>query len=444
MRVLLGRVLVGAILGLQQGLPGQTRVAAHYAAPTGRSDGSGTADHPWDLATALRGGGGQVQPGDTVWLRGGTYSGMWVSTLTGTPSAPIVVRQYPGERATLDGRGTDNDMFVVRGAWALYWGFELTNSDPRRVSPDRSSSFRPDVVVNNGPHNKYVNLVIHDGGVAFYTYSDASTVEVYGCIIFNNGWQGPDRGHGHGLYLKSDEGPLVARDNVLFNQFGYGVHAYTDAGTGRLRNIRIEGNVAFNNGLMGGDRDADGANVLVGGNQPASGIAVVENLTYFSPGVRGPNLAFGFRDIQNVDLVAKGNYAAGGRPVLTVRRWSAPQVADNTLIDDTAGQRLKTAAVYVKPNAYEVGRAYVVVYNWGRTAVVTADLGGVLRAGDRYEIRSVQDLFGPPVSSGTYAGGVIELPMVSRPPPIPVGMSSSQAPPTGPTFDVFVVSRVGR
>jgi len=119
-------------------------------------------------------------------------------------------------------------------------------------------------------------------------------------------------------------------------------------------------------------------------------------------------------------------------------------VADNTLIDDTAGQRLKTAAVYVKPNAYEVGRAYVVVYNWGRTAVVTADLGGVLRAGDRYEIRSVQDLFGQPVSSGTYAGGVIELPMVSRPPPIPVGMSSSQAPPTGPTFDVFVVSRVGR
>jgi len=436
--------LIAALLGLPAGLPGQTRLAVHYAAPAGRSDGSGAADHPWDLATALGGGRGQVQPGDTVWLRGGRYSGTWVSTLTGTPSAPIVVRQYPGERATLDGRGTRNDIFVVRGAWTVYWGFEVTSSDPTRVSSDRSSNLRPDLVVNNGPHNKYVNLVIHDGGVAFYTYSDASTVEIYGCIIFNNGWRGPDRGHGHGLYLKSDEGPLVARDNVLFNQFGYGVHAYTDAGTGRLRNIRIEGNVAFNNGLMGGDRDADGANVLIGGNQPASGITVVGNLTYFSPGVRGPNLAFGFRDIQNADLVAKGNYAAGGRPVLTVRRWSAPQVADNTLIDDTAEQRLTTAAVFVKPNAYEVGRAYVVVYNWGRAVRVTADLVGVLREGDRYEIRSVQDLFGPPVKAGTYAGGGIELPMSPPPPPIPVGMASSQAPATGPTFDVFVVSRLDR
>lgn len=385
-----------------------------------------------------------MQPGDTVWLHGGRYTGTWVSTLTGTPSAPIVVRQYPGERATLDGRGTRNDIFVVRGAWAVYWGFELTSSDPARVSSDRSSNFRPDLVVNNGPHNKYVNLVIHDGGVAFYTYSDASSAEIYGCIIFNNGWRGPDRGHGHGLYLKSDEGPLVARDNILFDQFGYGVHAYTDAGTGHLRNIRLEGNVAFNNGLMGGDRDADGANVLIGGNQPASGITVLGNLSYFSPGVRGPNLVFGFRDIQNADLLAKGNYAAGGRPVLAVRRWSAPQVADNTLIDDSTGQRLKTAAVFVKPNAYEAGRAYVVVYNWGGAAGVTADLAGVLRVGDRYEIRSVQDLFGPPAKAGTYTGGGLELPMSPRSPPIPVGMASSQAPPTGPTFDVFVVSRPDR
>jgi hypothetical protein len=422
------------------------RATAHYAAPAGRIDGTGTADRPWDLATALRGGRGQVLPGDTVWLRGGTYSGTWTSTLHGTPNAPIVVRQYPGERATLDGRveRRGNDIFVVQGAWTLYWGFELTSSDPGRVSPDRSSNFRPDLLVNNGPHNKYINLIIHDGGVAFYTYSDAPGAEVYGCIIYNNGWRGPDRGHGHGLYLKSDEGPLVARDNILFNQFGYGVHAYTDAGTGRLRNIRLEGNIAFNNGVMSGDGDADGANLLVGGNQPASGITVVGNLTYFSPGVRGPNVVLGFRDIQNADIVAKGNYAAGGRPVLTVRRWSAPQVADNTLIDDAAAQHLTTAAVFVKPNAYEAGRAYVVVYNWGRTAGVPADLGAVLRVGDRYQIRSVQALFGPPVKTGTYAGGGIELPMSPPPPPTPVGMASSQAPPTGPAFEVFVISRSDR
>ena len=439
-----GRVLLAVLAGLSGAPAGQARTAAYFAAPAGRSDGSGGADHPWDLATALGGGRGKVQPGDTIWLRGGTYAGSWVSTLTGTATAPVVVRPYPGERATLDGRGSRNDTFVVRGAWTLYWGFELTNTDPARHSSGTSSSFRPDVVVNNGPNNKYVNLVIHDGGVAFYTFSAASPVEVYGCIIYNNGWEGPDRGHGHGLYLKSDGGPLVARDNVIFDQFGYGVHAYTDAGTGRLRNIRIEGNVAFNNGLISGRADAQGANLLVGGNEPASGIAVVGNFTYFSPGVRGPNVALGFHNVQNADLVARGNYVVGGSPVLAVRRWSAPVVGDNTLIDDAARPGLKTAAVFVRPNVYEAGRGYVVVYNWGGEARVRADLAEMLRAGDRYEVRTVQDPFGAPLAAGTFAGDPIELPMAPLSPPVPVGMPRSGAPRTGPAFDVFVVSRVGR
>src|SRR5213078_3276221 len=66
---------------------------------------------PWNLATALSGGNGKVQPGDTVWLRGGTYAGQFRSTLTGTAAAPIVVRQYPGERAIIDGGGSTSDTF---------------------------------------------------------------------------------------------------------------------------------------------------------------------------------------------------------------------------------------------------------------------------------------------------------------------------------------------
>src|SRR2546430_15149648 len=72
-------------------------------APAGTPRGDGTRDRPWDLATALSGGRGRVQPGDTIWLRGGTYTGNFDGTLTGTSTAPIVVRQYPGERATIDG-----------------------------------------------------------------------------------------------------------------------------------------------------------------------------------------------------------------------------------------------------------------------------------------------------------------------------------------------------
>ena len=93
--------------------------ARYYVSPGGSRAGDGSRNHPWDLATALSGGRGTVRPGDTIWLRGGTYPGGFDATLTGTSATPIVVRQYPGERATIDGN------LHVHGAYAIYWGFEI-------------------------------------------------------------------------------------------------------------------------------------------------------------------------------------------------------------------------------------------------------------------------------------------------------------------------------
>src|SRR5438309_1722776 len=89
---------------VQVPLPPGTRVG-WYVTIDGSSNGNGTNARPWDLQTALGGGNGQVHPGDTIWLRAGTYAGAFHSELTGTAAAAIVVRQYPGERAILDGRG---------------------------------------------------------------------------------------------------------------------------------------------------------------------------------------------------------------------------------------------------------------------------------------------------------------------------------------------------
>src|SRR5438270_2575576 len=108
--------------------PPTTSHAGYYAAPGGSGAASGSVGHPWDLATALAGGNGKVQPGDTVWVRGGTYAGQFRSTLTGTAAAPIVVRQYPGERAIIDGGGSTSDTFVADGSYSVFWGFEMTNS----------------------------------------------------------------------------------------------------------------------------------------------------------------------------------------------------------------------------------------------------------------------------------------------------------------------------
>jgi hypothetical protein len=472
----------------------------YYVAPTGSSGGDGSSLSPWDLATALAGANGQVQPGDTIWLRGGTYrraGGGFLSEMSGAPGNPVVVRAYPGERAIIDGAGTPSgsSSLTVSGSWVVLWGFEVTNSDPSRMTTSTASNVRANGISNYGHHTRYINLVIHDAGVAFYTDPGSVDAEIAGCIIYNNGWQGPggDRGHGHGLYLQSDVGPIVARDNVVFNQFGYGAHVYVDAGMGHLRGIRLEGNVLFNNGSLS-DNSISG-NIVLGGEELATDDALLANMTYVSASVQGAtNVQIGYGLLRNGEVALRDNYFVGGALVLDVGAWDSTVVTANTFVGsgtlialrdtltgayrwrdnvfsqdsaasvwsyagamygladwvaathlDAAGQAegAPTATrVIVRPNPYEAGRAHVVVYNWGKGGAAFADLRGILAPGDRYEVRNVQALNGAPVASGTYNGIGISLSMEGVTPPVPVGFAASRAPRTGPEFDVFVVERL--
>ena len=416
------------------GTPTPTDHAGYFASTDGSSSADGSKDHPWNLATALAGGAGRVHAGDTIWVRSGTYYAPFKSTVSGNSSAPVVVRAYPGERAVIDGGRTTSDMFVVAGSYTVFWGLEFTNSNPSRTTTVIDHSFREDGIVNNAPHNKYVNLIVHDVGTGFYSYSTKSTdVEVTGGVWYNIGWMAPDRGHGHALYLKADVGPLLVRDNVVFNQFGYGMHIYTNVGDGLLNNIRVEGNVAFDNGSL--STLGTSANIGNLGEPLANGLAILSNMTYVAPTIGGENLRLG----SGSGLTATNNYVVGGKG-LTKGSWSGSVVmSGNTSLPD--GQTASAPVVFVRPNVYESGRGMIVIYNQGGQSAVSVDLGKVLDAGDRYEVRNVQDLRGTPVLSGTYSGGSVSVPMQGVTPPTPVGLSSSRAPRTGPYFDVFIVTK---
>jgi hypothetical protein len=69
-------------------------------AARGDDAASGSEQAPWKtLGHALR----QLQPGDTLYLRGGTYYEKVSLTQSGTKEAPITISSYPGELAVLDG-----------------------------------------------------------------------------------------------------------------------------------------------------------------------------------------------------------------------------------------------------------------------------------------------------------------------------------------------------
>ena len=197
--------------------------------PQGAPGGDGSKARPWDLQTALH-HPEAVKPGDTIWLLGGVYRGAFKSRLKGTPDAPITVRLAPGERATIECRSDDPKQradFVVEGSDARYWGFEVMGSNPDRWS-DAKGSHPPEAnrggVTCHGSHNAFVNLVVHDGSCGFGWWSSAEGGEIYGCLIYNNGWDAPDRGHGHAIYAQNSRGTKRIADNILFNQFSYGVH----------------------------------------------------------------------------------------------------------------------------------------------------------------------------------------------------------------------------
>src|ERR1700721_1353686 len=76
----------------------------HFVSPSGTSAGDGSIGKPWDLQTALY-QPSSVLPGDTIWIEAGTYNGTFASRLVGTSANPIIVRNYQGQRATLDGSG---------------------------------------------------------------------------------------------------------------------------------------------------------------------------------------------------------------------------------------------------------------------------------------------------------------------------------------------------
>jgi hypothetical protein len=454
----------------------------YYVRTTGTPGGTGADSLPWDLATALAGAGGVIHPGDTIWIRQGVYRGAFETDLLGTVTDHVLFRAYPGERVTINGS------LKADGEFLTFWGLEIMQSNPLF---DATYVLRADT--RNG---RFINLVLHDAGVSGVSLikDRGDGVELYGCLIYNNGMH---ENVDHGIYAHNQtDGSKAIVDNVLFNNYARGVQVYAD-GDLAIRDILVEGNIAFNNGAI--SAGSTPVNLLVSATVPTSGMVVRDNLVYSSPGTDGIGLRVGDYDsTYNQSIVVERNYVAGGATGLEMRhRWLDAGVRDNTFAgstevvrtggtalglayswtgnryyrdpaatgwehdgtgydfaswkaqtglgaaDQVDGALPAAARVVVRPNRYEPGRAHVAVYNWPRAASVSVDLSAVLRTGDRYEVRNVQDVFGVPVVAGTFDGTPVAFPMTGVAPPAPIGRSTPrQAPRTGPEFDAFLVTTV--
>lgn len=392
--------------------------AEFHVAPLGSPAGDGTAMYPWDLATALA-HPAAVAPGDTIWVREGVYRGSFTSQLTGTAALPVVVRAAPMARVVID---ADRDtllpaVLTLRGAYTWIWGIEVLNSNPTRVYASLSAGRATGVdIFGNGV--RLINCFIHDNGSGIGFWANSRDSQIYGTVVYNNGWDGPERGHGHAVYAQNEQGTKRITDSVFFNSFSHGIHIY-GSDNASLNHFRVEGNIAFDNGQL--SRTGITRNILLGGGTVALDNVLADNYTYFSPSSLVGQNNIGYRAGCDGITVRRNYFANGGLIAVECRNliiednffhpyvfgFPIEQLPSNTY----ARTRPTGTRLFVRANEYEPGRAHIAVFNWDRQGSVPVDLSAVLRPGQAFQIRDLQNPLGSPVVAGVFSGQPLNLPL---------------------------------
>jgi hypothetical protein len=396
-KVVIGVVLLAGIVTLVD-------AAEWYAAPGGKPDGQGTKDAPWDPESALS-GRQKVEPGDTLWLLAGTYkhpdrklgSAGFVVRLAGQKDRPIVVRALPGERVTIDG-----GLSVQEPAtWLWIRDLEILVSEnftmSRAVDDPGSSPAsynRPwgGLNVHAGEGCKYINLVIHDNAQGISWWKGSTQSEVYGCIIYDNGWKAPDRGHGHAIYTQNQDGTKTVSDCIMTGGYGYTLHAYGSS-QAYVDNYLVEGNICYDAGTF-----------LIGGGRPSHNIRAVGNYLF------NVNMQIGYAAPYNEDCTLRDNLIVGGG--LQINKYKSV-VNEGNLVLGKNDPRPKdpNLRIILRPNRYDPNRANLAVFNWATKPTVGVVLEPFLKAGDAYRLMNPREFFGKPVVSGTFDGKPIRVPV---------------------------------
>lgn len=353
-----------------------------YVSVTGSPTGNGSSTSPWDLQTALN-HPAAVQPGDTIWLRGGTYDGRFRSYLNGSsaPNGYITVSGYPGETVILNGNvpsgltSTQKQSFnffysmeAEQQADYLYFNSSASNTEPEtavlqvrdggytiftnfeitflgsftRNAADPNFERIGGVDHTGGPNCKFINLVIYNTpGTGVNTWKFTEGSEIYGCLVYNNGWDDTDRGHGPGFYVQnaSDSTRLI-KNNIIFNNYYKGIDVWSACvnvldvnvdpcaeGTvdEYVKNVTLNENIIFNSASPYYGVTAKKDNIFTGsddntGVNRARNISIINNYLYHTTDYtangtlnESPSLTIGWNPNSPVENVTVNNNFISGR-----------------------------------------------------------------------------------------------------------------------------------
>ncbi|MGH8628722.1 MAG: right-handed parallel beta-helix repeat-containing protein, partial [Gammaproteobacteria bacterium] len=214
------------VLGLFAFAPTFASAATYYIAPSGSNYDPGTQSAPFATPQKAH---DIANPGDTIYMRGGTYYLPTQTTLTrdGTSGKRIQLFAFPGEKPIIDGANQPNGghAAVIKMTSASWWhikGLELRNGPVDGIFSEGNSS-----------NNIFEQLNIHHMGRLA-----AGGAQGTGLLLYRNG--------GNNLILNND-----VHDNEDQLSFGGGANGINlvTSGTGNI----IRGNRAWCNSDDGFD-----------------------------------------------------------------------------------------------------------------------------------------------------------------------------------------------
>ena len=149
---------------------------AYYVSPTGNDSNPGTLNQPW---RTIQKAANTLNPGETVYIRGGVYNEMVTLPKSGAPNQYITFRAYPGEIPTLDGTNTLYAGFRAYGEkrWIIIDGFEVRNYIGKGILFEPEGARTSNLIIRNNE--------VHDITGFGINIQEADDFEIYGNEVYN-------------------------------------------------------------------------------------------------------------------------------------------------------------------------------------------------------------------------------------------------------------------
>lgn len=234
------RLTPRAALFLLVSSPSLASAADYFVATSGSDRNPGTEAAPF---ASIRQAASVTNPGDNVFIRGGTYTQGVTVARSGSAGAWITFAAYPGEVPVLEGGGGGGTGFNIEASFIRVRGLVARNWS--------ASGFANGWDVSPG-NVEFIELVAEGNGINGIAFYKATGVRIESCIVAHNGNQQPSWSSGVNLFqVGGTHADNVVRGTVSFENIDIsdnhtdGNGFIVDEGsTGAL----FENNIGFRNG----------------------------------------------------------------------------------------------------------------------------------------------------------------------------------------------------